>query len=62
MTFSDAHGLAYEWEPRRAFDIHGLYDIVRSAASVQVPDRARQTIRRVVEALDKHLQDSDVEP
>ena len=57
---TQAHGLAYEWEPTRVLDIYRLYDIVRSAASVQVPDRARQTIRRVVGALDELQQNSDV--
>jgi hypothetical protein len=59
MRILTAHGIAYEWEPDLVMRAKELDNIVRKAASVQIQDRARQTITTVVKALDRLLEVSE---
>lgn len=52
-----AHGTAYCWQPGTRMSASHLKLIVTRAASVQVQDRARHTIREVVTALDRLFED-----
>jgi hypothetical protein len=51
------HGTAYRWEPDSIMKNKELKDIVNKAAAVQIQDRARHTIKSVVEKLDDIYQE-----
>lgn len=53
-----AHGVAYGWEPDRIMKYSRLKAVVTKAASVQVADRARQTIKEIVKHLDELFEDT----
>lgn len=59
MRILETHRLAYGWEPDRVMRATELDKIVRKAASVQIQDRARQTIITVVKALDRLLEEKE---
>lgn len=56
MKILETHGIAYGWEPDAVMRAAQLLGIVRKAAALQVQDRARHVIIRVVTALDELLQ------
>jgi hypothetical protein len=45
------HGIAYDWEPDLMMKMSELKTMVASTASIQVQDRARQTIKEIVRYL-----------
>jgi hypothetical protein len=49
------HGEAYGWEPDFVMNVSELNLLVRQAASIQIQDRSRQAIIKVVKALDELL-------
>jgi len=53
----EVHGTANNWEPDLMMKMSELKAMVAKTASVQVQDRARQTIKEIVKYLDKHLED-----
>jgi hypothetical protein len=55
----ETHGRAYCWEPALILENHRVSDIIKEEA-LQSLDRARHTIRRVVQALDDQLQGANV--
>ena len=54
----EVHGNAYDWEPDLRMKMADLKAIVRNASSIKVQDRARHTIRKIVQFLDDLLEDS----
>ena len=59
LKIFEVHGIAYDWEPDSVMKMHELKVIVAKAASVQVQDRARQTIKEIVRHLDRLLEDME---
>jgi hypothetical protein len=57
LKIAQAHGAAYGWQPESSMTVTQLQGVVAKAAAVQVQDRARHTIREVVTALDRLLED-----
>lgn len=57
MKIMAVHRVAYEWEPASIMKASRLKALVKRAASVQIEDRARHTIREVVKALDDLVDD-----
>jgi hypothetical protein len=57
LRIMSAHGMAYGWQPGAQMPASHLKSVVAKAASIQVQDRARHTIREVVTALDRLLED-----
>lgn len=55
----DVHGIAYDWEPDTIMKNQDLQAIVAQAATVQVQDRARQTIKEIVKHLDRLFEDME---
>jgi hypothetical protein len=58
MKILEVHGLAYDWEPDLIMKMSELKAITAEAASVQVQDRARHTIREIVKYLDNRIEDT----
>lgn len=54
----EVHGNAYDWEPDLAMKMTDLKTIVRKTSSIQVQDRARHTIRKIVQFLDDLIEDT----
>jgi hypothetical protein len=59
LRIMETHGIAFNWEPDTIMKARELYAIVERAASVQVQDRARHTIREVVQSLDRLLEERE---
>jgi hypothetical protein len=59
LKIFEVHGIAYNWEPDSVMKMHELKAIVAKTASVQVQDRARQTIKEIVRHLDRLLEDME---
>jgi len=59
LKILEVHGIAYDWEPDTIMKMHELKAIVAKAASVQVQDRARQTIKEIVRHLDMLFEDME---
>ncbi len=55
----EVHGTAYDWEPDLIMKMSELKAIVSKTASVQVQDRARQTIKEIVKHLDRLIEDME---
>lgn len=55
----EVHGIAYDWEPDLVMKMSALKAIVAKTASVQVQDRARQTIKEIVRHLDRLIEDME---
>jgi len=53
----EVHGMAYDWEPDLIMKMSELNALVSKTASVQVQDRARQTIKEIVKYLDEYLEE-----
>ncbi len=58
LLIFDVHGIAYDWEPDTIMLDSQLKSVVRKAAAVQIQDRVRNVIIKVVEALDDLFQES----
>jgi hypothetical protein len=56
LKIMEAHGLAYDWEPDSVMKHSELKKIVKGAATIQVEDRVRYTVREVVKTLDHLLE------
>jgi len=55
LKIMEIHGLAYDWKPEDHLKLSDLNAIVKTAASIQIQDRARHTITEVVKYLDRTL-------
>jgi len=53
------HGLAYSWEPDLVMRASKLRALISEAAAIQIADRSRQAIIRVVKALDSLLYETE---
>jgi hypothetical protein len=53
------HSIAYQWEPKEIFKMNKLKSIVSKAASIQIQDRARHTIREIVKYLDGFVEGAE---
>lgn len=59
LKILEVHGIAYDWEPDMVMKMSDLKAIVAKTASVQVQDRARQTIKDIVKYLDRLIEDTE---
>lgn len=59
LKILEVHGFAYDWEPDSIMKMSQLKAIVAKTASVQVQDRARQTIKDIVKYLDRLIEDME---
>ncbi|MDI6776712.1 MAG: DUF2791 family P-loop domain-containing protein [Syntrophales bacterium] len=57
IKIMEVHGIAYGWEPDLIMKMSELKALVAKTASVQVQDRARQTIKEIVKHLDRLIED-----
>jgi len=57
----DVHGVAFKWNPYLSLNKADLKFVVKEAASVQVCNRVRRTIREVIKFLDRLLEDEKSE-
>ena len=54
-----AHAVAFKWDPEQAVTREEVVAVVQAAAATRTADRARHTIREVVKALDRRLEDDE---
>ncbi len=57
LKILQVHGVAYNWDPDLLMKMSDLRGIVKRAASIQIQDRARHTIREIVKYLDRLIED-----
>jgi hypothetical protein len=53
------HAIAFAWKPDLFIKASELRTLVDKAASVQIQDRVRYTIRKIVKVLDRYLEDAN---
>ncbi len=60
VKIMETHAIAFKWETDLFMEASELRTLVGKAASVQIQDRVRYTIREIVKALDRYLEGADV--